>query len=72
MAITRAGKPEPARGFLVLTCEVRRDLGEAPDVFGAIIAGEAQIAVEAGAQGIAVKQDRRSAARRPARARGRR
>ena len=41
---------------------MRRDLGQPADVFSAVLRGEAEVAVEAGPQGVAVEQDRRAAA----------
>src|SRR5262245_48485070 len=48
-------------GDMAVARKVRRDLGEATDVLAAVLRREAEIAVEAGAQRIAVEQDRRAA-----------
>ena len=48
-------------GDVAVAREMRRDFGQTADVFAAVLRRKAEIAVEAGAQGVAVEQDRRTA-----------
>ena len=65
-AIIRRRRHRGDDGDMAVARQMGRDFGEPADVFGAVLRGETEIAVEAGAQRVAVEQDRRTAAARTA------
>src|SRR3954451_18885665 len=57
-AVLAGGRDGGDTGDVAVAGEMRRDFGEAADVLAAIGGGESKIAVEPGAQRVAVEQDR--------------
>ena len=63
-AVLLRGRDRGDDGDVAVARQMGCYFGEAADIFGTVLRGETEIAVEASAQGVAIEQDRRAAIRK--------